>query len=36
MEQSDASQSESGAGEAAEVKRKLMYEAMQYAAWKIS
>lgn len=28
MEQSDASQSESGAGEAAEVKRKLMYEAM--------
>ena len=28
MEQSDASQSESGAGEAAEGKRKLMYEAM--------
>lgn len=28
MEQSDASQSESGAGEAAEMKRKLMYEAM--------
>lgn len=27
MEQSDASQSESGAGEAAEGKRKLMYEA---------
>ena len=28
MEQLEASQSESGAGEAAEVKRKLMYEAM--------
>ena len=28
MKQSDASQSESGAGEAAEGKRKLMYEAM--------